>query len=352
VSLPPGGSAGGALTGDYPNPSIASSAVTTTKIANGAVTQAKLDPGVSLPPGGPAGGDLTGTYPNPSIRSTITISVNKIQGGGTTGNSCGVYGSSSSDDGIYGKSSHSSGSGVRGYSSNEYGVYGQGDDAGVAGYCSNGYGIQGTVGSGYGGYFDSPGEVGIKAYGGTYSAHFPDDVRVDGYIYKYGGGFKIDHPLDPANKYLYHSFVESLDMMNIYNGNVILDQNGEAWVEMPEWFAAVNQNFRYQLTAIGSPGPDLYIAEKMSNNRFKIAGGNRGQEVSWQITGIRHDPYAEAHRIPVEFEKTGIERGKYLQPKEHGVSETLGINYEERQKLKEIHKENIKKAESSITATE
>jgi len=122
-------------------------------------------------------------------------------------------------------------------------------------------------------------------------------------------------------------------MMNIYNGNVTLDANGEAWVELPAYFEALNKDFRYQLTAIGAPGPNLYIAQKISGNRFKVAGGTPGMEVSWQVTGIRHDPFAEAHRIQVEVEKTGKERGKYIHPKEYGASETLGVDYEEQQKM-------------------
>ena len=35
--------------------------------------------------------------------------------------------------------------------------------------------------------------------------------------------FRIDHPLDPENKYLSHSSVESPDVMNIYNGNITTD---------------------------------------------------------------------------------------------------------------------------------
>lgn len=124
-------------------------------------------------------------------------------------------------------------------------------------------------------------------------------------------------------------------MMNIYNGNVITDANGEAWVELPTYFEALNKDFRYQLTAVGQPGPNLYIAQKISNNRFKIAGGNPGMEVSYQVTGIRHDAFAEAHRIQVEVEKTGVERGKYIHPKELGVAETLGIDYEEHHRMEE-----------------
>ena len=79
---------------------------------------------------------------------------------------------------------------------------------------------------------------------------FAGDVQITGNLSKGGGSFKIDHPLDPANKYLYHSFVESPDMMNIYNGNSKLDSNGEAVVELPEWFGTLNRDFRYTLTAI------------------------------------------------------------------------------------------------------
>jgi len=143
-------------------------------------------------------------------------------------------------------------------------------------------------------------------------------IDANGTVTKAGGNFKIDHPLDPANKSLSHSFVESPDMMNIYNGVVLLDARGEAWVTMPDWFEALNRDFRYQLTAIGAPGPNLYIAEEISGNRFKIAGGRSGLKVSWQVTGIRHDAWANAHRIQVEEQKPAPERGTYMAPELFG----------------------------------
>jgi hypothetical protein len=163
-------------------------------------------------------------------------------------------------------------------------------------------------------------------------------VQITGNLEKAGGSFKIDHPLDPANKYLSHSFVESPDMKNVYDGIVVLDRKGKAEIELPNWFGALNKDFRYQLTAIGAPGPNLYIAEEISdtttnytsnnkNSRFKIAGGTSGMKVSWQVTGIRKDPWANANRIQVEEDKPAKERGHYLHPDLYGQPEEKGISH-------------------------
>jgi hypothetical protein len=161
---------------------------------------------------------------------------------------------------------------------------------------------------------------------GAWAGYFSDRVYVNGSVYKAGGGFRIDHPLDPENKYLNHSFVESPDMMNIYNGNVVLNGEGEVWVEMPSWFDALNRDFRYQLTCIGQFAP-VYVAQRMEGSRFKIAGGTAGLEVSWQVTGIRHDPYAERYRVVVEEDKPPGERGKYLRPDVYDKPASAGIDY-------------------------
>ena len=193
----------------------------------------------------------------------------------------------------------------------------------------------GTGGVGAYGYASGTGGVGVwgqTAGTATVAGYFAGNVTITGSVSKGGGSFKIDHPLDPTNKYLYHSFVESPDMMNIYNGNTLLDANGEAIVQLPEWFEALNQEFRYQLTSIGAPGPNLYIADEIRGNVFRVAGGKPGAKVSWQVTGIRHDAWANAHRIPVEEEKQDGERGYYLHPKEHGQPEALGMNWQANQK--------------------
>jgi len=144
-------------------------------------------------------------------------------------------------------------------------------------------------------------------------------VDVDGNLTKASGTFKIDHPLDPANKYLYHSFVESPDMMNIYNGNVTTDAKGSAVVQLPEWFEALNRDFRYQLTVIGQFSQAI-VASKVANHQFTIRTEKPNVEVSWQVTGIRQDAWANAHRVKVEVLKPKGERGLYLHPELFGAS--------------------------------
>jgi hypothetical protein len=128
------------------------------------------------------------------------------------------------------------------------------------------------------------------------------NLTVNGTLTKTAGAFRIDHPLDPENKYLYHSFVESPDMKNMYDGVAELDANGEAVITLPDWFEALNKDFRYQLTCVGAYAP-VYVASKIAQNRFTIGGGKPGMEVSWQVTGTRHDKAAIEHPIPVEEDK-------------------------------------------------
>jgi hypothetical protein len=191
-----------------------------------------------------------------------------------------------------------------------------------------------TSGGGSNGAGKSAGD-GIVAYPGYgfnganqgMAGRFYGHVEVNGLLSKAGGSFKIDHPLDPENKYLSHSFVESPDMKNVYDGVTKLDGNGEAIIEMPDWFSALNRDFRYLLTPIGSAAPGLFIAEELANDRFKIAGGAPGMKVSWQVTGIRQDAWANKNRIPVEEVKPERERGSYLHPEAFGKEEERGVNW-------------------------
>ena len=175
------------------------------------------------------------------------------------------------------------------------------------------------------------------------AGEFNGNVSVVGSITKSGGGFQIDHPVDPANKYLYHSFVESSDMKNIYDGVVVLDENGNAEVKLPEWFGSLNNDFRYQLTAIGAPAPNLYIEEEInSKNRFKIAGGKHGMKVSWQVTGIRQDHWANANRVKVEQDKPSQERGYYLHPELYDKTADKSIEYIRHKDLNDINSRTMK----------
>jgi trimeric autotransporter adhesin len=222
--------------------------------------------------------------------------------------------------------------GVQGYSlsSDGVGVQGSGPNVAVAGItqvCSPTCNLfAGTAGK----FITGSGGLVLQGFAGSnftqvFSVDSNGNLFITGNLTKGSGSFKIDDPLDPANKYLSHSFVESPDMMNIYNGVIVLDAKGEASVDLPDYFQALNSDFRYQLTAIGAPGPNLYVAEEISGNHFKVAGGKPGAKVSWQVTGVRQDAYAKAHRIKVEEVKPAQERGHYLHPELFGATEKEAI---------------------------
>lgn len=137
--------------------------------------------------------------------------------------------------------------------------------------------------------------------------------------------FVIDHPLDPANSYLVHGSVESSEQVNLYTGNVVLDDNGEAVVTLPNWVAALNEDFRYQLTPIGGAAA-VYVAREVSQGSFTIAGGSPGLKVSWQLVGRRKDTWAQAHPLVVEQEKPAQDKGRYRHPELVGQGADKGIS--------------------------
>ncbi len=291
--------------------------------------------------GGGSGGTATYGVYGSGASGVYGNGTNGVYGSGTNGVygngvNYGVFGTGVT--GLRGESSSTSGFGVVGYDSATTGftrgVYGESDSANgraVEGYSGPGVGIYGASTSGFAGYF--AGNVQMNNFAQVWGnfdhegnvATFQHQVWIYGSVSKPAGSFKIDDPIDPSNKYLYHSFVESPDMKNIYDGIATLDARGESWVELPAYFQALNRDFRYQLTAMGRPAPSLYIADEIVGNRFRIAGGNPGQRVSWQATGTRHDAYAEANRIPNEVDKPANERGRYLYPELFGQPASTAI---------------------------
>jgi hypothetical protein len=271
---------------------------------------------------------ITGTYNTVTLGGTQGVKSestlngsNAIMGQNDTWNGVGVRGISGSGYGVKGNSSV--GYAVYGESDWGYGVYGESiESVGVRGISTDLYGVSGRSENSVGVYGDTDDPD------GEWAGYFSGNVNVTGSCCGAGAGLsRIDHPLDPANKYLSHSYVESPDMMNVYNGNVTTDAQGEAVVALPTYFEALNKDFRYQLTVVGQFAQAV-VWKKIEGNRFTIKTDKPNVEVSWQVTGIRKDRYAEQHRIRVEEDK-GKDRGKYLHPIEHGQPESKGIGYEE-----------------------
>jgi hypothetical protein len=300
-------------------------------------------------------GDLTGVIGNGSIGVGGYSENLGVEGRGDTGvkgsgsglTGAGVWGSSDAftvgssggqGAGVFGENTASgTGAGVFG-TSYALGVVGRGTGPGGVGVLGentgNGYaGVLGqnttNAGAGVLGTTSAANGFAVKgvATGGGWAGYFLGRVDVVGVLSKGSGTFKIDHPQDPANRYLVHSFVESPEMMNVYNGEVVCDEVGEAVVEMPSYFEALNRTFRYQLTPIGQSAPNLFIAARIADGRFRIGGGLPGLDVSWQVTGVRQDAFAQANPIVVEPEKADADRGMFLHPNLFGLDETRRIGF-------------------------
>ena len=147
------------------------------------------------------------------------------------------------------------------------------------------------------------------------AALFVGDVGIQGDLSVSGTkNFRIDHPLDPENKVLHHFAVESNEVLNVYSGTALLDDEGHAVIALPDYFEALNTDFRYQLTPVGAAMPNLHIAERVTDNEFEVAGGEPGEEVSWEVTAVRDDPAVHASKVPVEMEKPADEDGTSVTP--------------------------------------
>lgn len=258
----------------------------------------------------------------------------------TSGQNYGVFGQSDSTNGygIYGAASNTSGQ--------NYGVYGKSDS-------SSGIGVYGLATSstslnfpiGVYGQANSPSGIGVGGYAsansGTNYAVYALSTNPNGYAGYFDGllhttnnftaggtkSFIIDHPLDPENQYLYHYSMEGPEPYNIYRGTVELDENGSAWVQLPDYFESINVDYNYQLTPIGAPMPNLYIAETINNNKFLISGGEAGKQVSWQVTAIRNDPWVQDQNLQAEVPKPQDEVGTFIYPQGFGLSEEFSVNY-------------------------
>ena len=138
--------------------------------------------------------------------------------------------------------------------------------------------------------------------------------------------FCIDHPAAPEEKFLRHFSVESNEVLNVYRGTIVCGQNGEALIELPDYFELINTDPSYQLTPIGAYA-QLYIKEELKDGKFLIGGANPGMKVSWELTDLRNDPYLQQYpqNREVVVAKDERSKGKYLMPQLYGkdASQTM-----------------------------
>jgi hypothetical protein len=270
------------------------------------------------------------------IGVTVPASKLDVSGGSGSGASIGIHGSSNDNYGIYGSSNSSFG--VFGESGSSPGIrartYNPSSYALFADYSTSSTNFCGLSSGDYAMFADGP----ISVTGASYlnqlfvdgnttsyisgSLHITGDLSVNG-----SKDFRIDHPLDPANKTLTHSCIESNERLLMYSGTVVTDGNGDATIGLPSYFEALNINYRYQLTVVGEEFAQARVSRKINNNRFSIKTDKPNIEICWEVTGDRNDAYSKAHPLVVEEEKKPEDRGKYYSPELFGQPKEMRIGY-------------------------
>jgi hypothetical protein len=336
--------------------------------------------GAANKPGGTGvfggGGAYGGQFFTQGSPGTGVLGNSELSGTGVEGDSLsgvGVKGAATvSGDGVHGETAAAGYSGVSGTNSasfadtgfggyfvsdakNGEGVSASGQSHGVAATSTGatGEGVSGTASGssgigvrGQGQFFgvegeakgNSPSSAGVvgQSLGGSSTAlagYFNANVKVDGTLTAGNlatsgmKDFRIDDPLDPANKYLIHSSVESPAAENVYNGNITTDGRGYATVRLPGYFDAENIDPRYQLTVTSSNGWSARVVKPIADNRFVIQTDKPYVTVSWQVSAIRNDPYARTQRRPAERLKAAGERGRYLYPQGYGKGAGYAIGH-------------------------
>jgi hypothetical protein len=260
--------------------------------------------------------------------------------------------------GVYATGANALGTGVIAVGNNNPGIFTfpnggggafTGDLNGVAGYAENtsngAYGVYGQYDGGmadgrgvYGWSYPVAGwGFGVYGYGGFYGVFSNGDFGATG-----AKTFIIDHPADPENKMIKHFSIESNEVLNVYRGNVVLDANGEAEIQLPDYFHLINTNFSYNLTPIGAPA-QMYVLEEINEEgKFKIAGGSNGQKISWYVYAERNDPYMQQNpeKKQVVIEKEGERKGKYFMPELYNQPDSKG--YDSKKGYKTVNEKAIK----------
>ncbi|MFN8474212.1 MAG: hypothetical protein U0822_18610 [Anaerolineae bacterium] len=160
---------------------------------------------------------------------------------------------------------------------------------------------------------------------GEWAGYFSGDVRVTGTLDNGLAAVKMDDPSNPTGRYINQAAVVGGDMLTLYNGNATTDAKGLAVVKVPAYVETISKDFRYQLTPIGQFAQAI-IAKELNGGEFVIQTDKPNVKVSWQLSGVRSDPYAQASSFKAVEDKNARDLGTYLHPEAYGQSKSLGVD--------------------------